>query len=258
MQEVVTLQELLVWGFGSIRVVALLLLLPPFSHNAVPIRARILLAVFVFALAVPDRSLALQAVQQGSLGVMGSVFSEALIGLGLGFAVRLVFAAFGLMGEFASIQGGLGAARVLDPSTGQTSVALAALFDLFMLVVFLAIDGHHAVLLAIAKSYTLLPLGSGGPSAQSFLEVARMGGDFFEIAVRLAAPVTVATFISNIALGILARVAPQLNLMMVQLPAHIAVTLAILALGAGTLMDSGVRSLEAWSEQAIRLFVGVS
>ena len=241
------LDEALAWSVASVRLVIFFLVAPVFGYSALPSRVRV-----AFAMAV---TLALAPVVPmpetgGLLSLGGVVAGEVLLGLALGFAARLLFAAFDLLGEFVSIQGGLGAAQVVDPASGSSSVALASTFGVFTLLIFLAIDGHHALLRAVAESYARVPVGAGGPSESAFLAVAGLGASIFELAVRLAAPFTIAMFVSNVAVGILGRVIPQLNLMMLQLPAHVALTLALLALGAGVIVRASSDELLRWPEIA--------
>ena len=243
---------LLTLPIASLRLLALFTTAPVFGHGAVAVRIRTAFALVVAWSLAP--ALAIEPAA-GALGWAGLVLGELLVGLTLGFAVRLVFAAFDLFGEFVSIQGGLGAASVVDPSSGASSLALASAFQAFMLLVFVAIDGHHDVLRAAALSYEVLPVGAGGPASLAFLDVVRLASGIFEIAVRLAAPVTVAMMLSNVAMGILGRAIPQLNLMMLQLPAHVVMTLGLLMLGAGSLIRASEQWITIWPTQVVNALV---
>lgn len=240
---------------GSVRILALFTAAPVFSHRAVPARVRVGLAVTVsvaIAPAIPTDA----ATGAGLLGLGGMFIQELVLGLALGFTVRLFFAAFDLLGEFISVQGGLGAATVLDPTSGASSLALATTFRVFTVLVFLAVEGHHDVLRAVAISYERFPVGGGLPDSEVFLAAARLGGDIFEIAVRFAAPVTVAMLVSNFGVGILGRSIPQLNLMMVQLPAHVAITLGLLLLASGALLTRMGDDFGVWTERSLGVLIG--
>lgn len=240
---------------GSVRILALFTAAPVFSHKTVPARVRAGLAAAV-ALAIAPNVPLEASVAQGLLGLGGVFFQEVVLGLALGFSVRLFFAAFDLLGEFVSIQGGLGAATVLDPTSGASSLALASTFRVFTVLVFLAVDGHHDVLRAVAHSYEILPVGGGLPDSEVFLGFARLGGGIFEIAVRFAAPITVAMLVSNFGVGILGRSIPQPNLMMIQLPAHVAITLALLLLASGALLTQMRDDLGDWTQRSLGVLVG--
>lgn len=236
-------------ALASVRLSALFISAPVFSHRAVPMRLRAALGLAVASLVAPDAPADLLESSGASLALL--VLREALVGLFLGFAAGLVFAGFDLLGEFVSVQGGLGAASVVDPASGSSSLALASTLRTFALLAFVAIDGHHEVLRAAVLSYEALPLASGAPSPLAFLELVRMGSEIFEIAVRLAAPITVAMLVSNLGMGILGRTIPQLNLMMLQLPAHVAFSLGLLMLGAGTLVEAAGDVIAPWPGRAL-------
>ena len=239
---------------ASVRVIAMFQIVPVFSHAGIPIRARTALAFAIVWLVAPEVPAELFAAP--SLALAAFVLQEAMIGLLLGFAASLLFAAFDLLGEFISIQGGLGAASVVDPSSGASSVALASTLHTFALLAFVALDGHLELLRAVALSYEHLPVGGGGPDVSAHLAVVRLGGAMFEIGFRLAAPIAVTMMISNLGVGILGRVIPQLNLMMLQLPAQVALSLGLVMLGAGHLMDATRQLAEPWPERVLRAVVG--
>jgi flagellar biosynthetic protein FliR len=243
-------------ALGSVRVLALLTAAPIFGHLAVPVRVRAALAPLILLAVGAPPALPFDPVQASPAALFLAAGAEVVIGVTLGFAARLVFAAFSLFGDFVSVQAGLGHARVLDPSTGSTSVALATLFDLFLIAIYLAIGGHLQLLEGVVRSFEALPVGGAGLGAEPFVQIALLGSRIFEIALRLAAPVTVAMMVSNAALGILARAIPQLNLMMLQLPAHVALGLVLLGLGSGSFVRAAARELEGWSQQVFGAMVG--
>jgi len=191
-----------------------------------------------------------------ALGVGMVAAREALIGAALGFATGLVFYGFDLLGEFASIQGGLGAAAVLDPSSGASSVVLSSLLQMVGLMVLLAMDGHHTMLRGLSLSFQRIPIGAPFPDVTRLGELAGLGALIFQVAVRLAAPITVAMLVSNTAVGMLGRAIPQLNLMALQLPAHVAVTLLLIGVGAGPLTSAMSRSLEDGMARALQVVLG--
>ena len=224
-------------GFGLVltRMLGVFFFAPLFGHTAVPVRVRLGLAVAVAWFTVATLELAPVALD-ASLAL--AVVREATIGFALGFAASLVFSGFALMAELASIQGGLGAATTLDPANGANSVVLTSFVGSVALLVFLTIGAHHELLRAVVLSFELLPPAGAGPVAAGLGGVAALGGGIFEVAVRLAAPFTAVMLVTNLAVGMLGRAIPQLNLMSLQLPAQIAITLLLLALGAGPFTEA--------------------
>src|SRR5690606_8448377 len=112
-----------------------------------------------------------------------------------------------------------------------------------------AVGGPEALVRALRHSFTSLPIGGGAPSAGSFLGLATLGAELFRLAVQLAAPVTVAMLLANLVLGFVGRALPEINLMALQLPAHVLVLLALLAAGATPLADVLAPLLAGWTER---------
>ncbi len=256
MSHTVAIDEILFWLLGSVRLLAVFSTAPIFGHRGFPVRGRVVLAMAVVWLLSPKSDFQPSTAAPVEFALV--LLWEVMAGAALGFATRLIFGAFSLFGEFVSVQGGLGAARVVDPSSGAPSVALASLFDFFMLMVFLAIDGHHEVLRAAALSYEMIPIGSGGPSVDVFQVVVTSAAMIFEVAVRLAAPITITMLVTNVALGILGRAIPQMNLMMLQLPAHVGILLGLVMLGAGSFIRFSANTLDEWAQTVLRAVAGAS
>lgn len=251
------LDDALAFSLAMVRLLGLFLVAPFFSHPLLPMRIRVALAfAATWATAELWGATPLPPLEIGP--AVGAVIHEVLVGATLGFATGLVFSGFALLGEFASIQGGLGAATVLDPSSGASSVVLTSMMQIFAVLLFLAVDGHHQLLQALALSFQQLPLGGVGETlgAEAFGAVAALGSLIFEVAVRLAAPITAVMLLSNVAVGMLGRAIPQLNLMALHLPAHVGVTLLILGLGAGPFSQAMVNTLASFTERAIAATLG--
>jgi flagellar biosynthetic protein FliR len=242
------------WLLSSVRLLALFAVAPLFGNLAIPPRVRLGLALVVAWAIAPAPPAG--AIQGDALHFAGLVVGEALIGVAIGFAAQLIFHVFGLLGEFLSTQGGIGAARMIDPTSGISSVALAVALQDVALLTYLGIGGHHALLRGAAESFARLPVGGSGPPAGAFLAIAGMGSVIYSAAARLALPVTVALLVTNAALGLLGRAIPQLNLMTLQLPAHVAGLLLLLALGATALIDETAALLLPWTGRAVGVVVG--
>jgi flagellar biosynthetic protein FliR len=222
-------------GLACIRLLALVLTAPVFGHVAIPLRVRAALAVvFAAALApaLPATPPALLTPEALALAALG----EALVGACLGITASLVLAALGLAAEVISVQGGIGAAALFDPTSGAASPALGKLASATALVVFLAVGGHHVLLEAAAHSFAVVPAGGSG-LAVLLEQTAALGAFVFETALRLCAPFTAALLLSNLTVGALGRLIPQLNLMSVQLPAQIAITFLLLTAAAAPLVN---------------------
>ncbi|MFT5695368.1 MAG: flagellar biosynthetic protein FliR [Myxococcota bacterium] len=247
----------------SIRLLAMLQTAPMFREQGVPVRIRTLLALVLAYMIGPggSDSLSGEALDWrawGILEVAGVVFVEASIGIIIGLTTYFVFIGFWMMGDFISTQGGLSAARVVDPSSGVSSTALAQAFNGIGMLVFLALDGHHQLIHLVALSFNEMPIGTAEVDTGAYLAFAQSASVMFEIAVRLSAPITVAIFIQNIATGVLSKSLQQLNLMVVQLPAHIGLLLLILGMGAGDFVHAIKDVLETSPGRVMAVVLGAA
>lgn len=241
---------------ASVRTLAMFMAAPIFGHNAVPIRIRVGLGLAFAVVSAPLAASADWTAASDGLPLAAAVANEALIGVSLGFGLRIIFMVFAPLGEVISIQGGLGAATVLDPTSGSSSPVLGSLLQAAGLVLFLAVEGHHALLRGLASSFDRLPLGESMLGGDQFSAITALGSTVFEVAVRLAAPLMVVMFVTNVGVGILGRAIPQLNLMAVQLPAQIGITLILLALAAAPLANAIIDALVGGSERALAAVMG--
>ncbi len=241
---------------GSIRVLVMMLAGPIFSHPALSARIRIMAALMIAWVAAPVGVDGLAGTDWDAITLASAVLVEVMIGLSVGVGSGLVFVGILQLGEFAAVQGGLGAARSIDPTSGASSVAIGVAFNTFAMLIFLVIGGHHDLIRGISLSFTALPIGGGLPSEDVFLAVARLGSVIWQIAFQLAAPITVAIFVQNIATGLLGRAMPQLNLLIVNLPLHVAMLLLIVGLGATDFIHAFKDIIEVWPSQVFDLVIG--
>ena len=225
---------LLAYFFPLARILALLAAAPPFSNAALSAQIRLIVGLAV-ALAVTPGLPATANIDPASGAGLLILAQQMLIGFAMGFALRLVFAAIDMAGTMIGMQIGLGFATAYDPqSTAQTPV-VSEFVGILALLVFLAIDGHLMVIATLAQSFTAIPVDvsitPGGIDPISWRNLAAAGGVVFSSGVFLALPLLVTLLIVNVALGVLGRVAPQLNLIVIGFPATIAVGFAALLTG---------------------------
>lgn len=213
-----------------VRVTTLLAVAPVFGDRVVPLKVR-LLAGLALALAllplVPPLPAAREATAAGLALLVGR---EVLLGLVLGLVASV--ALFGVLaaGQLIGLQMGFGIANVIDPSS-ESQVAVTAEFQhLLFLLVFLALDGHHVVLRALGATLERIPLGSFSLDGRALEAVARGSAEVFAVALRVGAPVVGFLFVTTLALGIVARTIPQLNVLVVGFPLQIAGGLVVLLL----------------------------
>lgn len=147
------------------------------------------------------------------LSLLLSIMGEVAVGVVIGLAARLLFVGISLAGEMAGVQMGLGIANVIDPQFPQQASVVAQFLELMTVLTFLTLHGHHAFLEAIWASFDSIPLGmfSGAAAAGAASVLVALFGKSLILAVKLSSPIMVAVLITNVAIGLLARVVPQLN-----------------------------------------------
>ncbi|MDR2614046.1 MAG: flagellar biosynthetic protein FliR [Candidatus Accumulibacter sp.] len=211
------------------RVFALLSAAPPYNNAGLPTRVRLILGL-VISLAITSTvgdSVTLPAVSPASGAGLLILAEQMLIGYAMGFSMRLVFGAIDLAGGTFSVQMGLGFATSYDPTSSSQTAVVSEMLGILVLLMFVGIDGHLMILSTLAQSFQVLPIGSL-PASASWSNLAKAGGIVFSSGLLLALPIIVALLITNTALGILARVAPQLNVIVIGFP--LTITLGFSAL----------------------------
>lgn len=211
------------WPF--VRILALLSTAPVFSASAVPIQVRVGLAAII-SVAIAPALPTLPAVHFLSGAGLVLLVEQIVIGTALGFAVTLIFSAVQFAGSVISLQMGLGFSSFFDPTTGVQVPTLSNFLNLVVLLFFLALNGQLLVLVVLMRSFTVLPVDPNlVVHATAWHLLAAAGAAVFSLGMAIAAPVLGALFLVNIALGVLSKLAPQLNLFVVGFPLLIGVGL---------------------------------
>ncbi|WP_022852806.1 flagellar biosynthetic protein FliR [Thermodesulfatator atlanticus] len=207
-----------------VRVGFLVAFMPVFGSRMIPLQVK---AAFVLVL-----SLVLTPYWKGHVIFPGSIWeygllalNEAALGICFAFLVRLIFAGVQFAGQLLGFQMGFGVANVLDPATGVQAPVLAQFAYLVALLLFLLTDMHHYFLLALGESLKVLPPGEIKTPAKVFLFLTLQGKKIFILGVKVLAPALAILLLIQIAMGIVSRFVPQINIMIVSFPLTIAVGL---------------------------------
>ena len=212
----------LLWPF--LRALALFTSLPVFGQRVVPTRVRIALAFFI-AVAAQATLPAMPAVALDSSAALMLAAQQVVIGLALGFAVRIVFAAVEMAGELVGLQMGLNFAGFFDPATATQTTGSGRLFGAMVALLFVVIDGHLAVIAALVQSFSAFPVGPDVLGWLRTLQPQTWGAELFQLGLWIALPLAGMLLFVNIVLGVISRVAPQINVFAVGFPITLAVGL---------------------------------
>lgn len=216
--------------FPMARVLGFVATAPLWSMAGLPRRIRLMLGLGITVAIVPVLP-AMPEVQPGSLAGLWILAQQMLVGLAMGFAAKIVFSAVDLAGEYISMQMGLGFATSYDPLNSSQTPVITEFLTLISLLVFLALNGHLLYVGTLAQSFTAIPVGAQALGTGSWLNLAELGSKIFSTGLLLALPVIVALMITNIALAVLTRAAPQLNIFALGFPLTLLGGLVALLIG---------------------------
>lgn len=225
--------------FGT-RIGGMMLVAPAFSATMVPRTVRVGLLVVLTVLLQPA---ALASLRVAPTLSATAFVSETLIGFAIGLGVALLVGAAETAGDVMAVQMGLSGASLLDPLDTTQAPALGTLTRLFATTLLLSLNFHTVMLGALADSAARFPVGVPVSLQGGALAVLQLGGTLFVLGVRFAAPVIAAVMIANVALAVLGRAAPQLNVLTVAFPLQI--TIGLFALLAA--LPAMARFFEGWT-----------
>lgn len=211
------------------RILALLSAAPVLGNTAIPTRVKIGLGVLVTLIVAPAIG-PLPNVEPFSPQGLLILGQQIIIGLAMGFAMRIVFSAVEMAGEIAGLQMGLGFATFFSPGSDGSTLVVGKFLGLLATLAFLSVDGHLLMLSVLTESFTVFPISAEPFAAGGWRMLAEWGGKIFEAGLGLALPVVTALLIVNLALGILTRAAPQLNIFAVGFPITLMVGMVALML----------------------------
>ncbi|MDD2711816.1 MAG: flagellar biosynthetic protein FliR [Simplicispira sp.] len=239
----------ILWPF--LRVLAVFSTAPLFSMRVIPMRAKIGLAFFV-ALCAQGVLVDQPVISLNGREALGAVAQQVAVGLAIGFAVRLVFSSVELAGEVIGLQMGLNFASFFDPSSNARISAVARFFGNMSMLLFIVINGHLMVLMAVVKSFESFPADGNFLQSLAQMRLYELGSSLFSSALWIALPMMALLLFVNMAMGIISRVAPQMNIFAVGFP----VTLTVGMLGIAATLPLLEQPVLTLMQQAIDLFGG--
>ncbi len=216
----------------GVRVVAFLVVAPPFAGRWVPARVKAMLAVALGLVTAPRAASAAgdaagSSIASGTATFLGDLLLQALVGLALGFLVSLVFAAVQSAGNLIDLFGGFQLAAAFDPLSMSNGAQFSRLYAMTATVLLFASDAYQVIIAGLARTFEALPLGTG-------LDLAVLGErltagltDMFVAALQIAGPLIAVLFLADVGLGLLTRVAPALNAFALGFPLKILLTISL-------------------------------
>lgn len=230
------------------RVGAVIMLLPAFSEESVPVQIRLVLALGMsmglYGLLAPH----VAPVVKGGADLPILVISEMLVGLAFGSIIKIMFSAAAIAGSMVTQQIGLSSALIMDPALGGQSPLLARLMGMAAVIVCMALGVHHLWIAGIVQSYTTFPVG-GMPPAADFAQLAvHATGEAMALGVSLAAPLILYGALFNLALGLSARVAPQIQVFFITQPLNLMLGIAVFSVTVGSMLTAFAAAMTAFMQ----------
>ncbi len=210
----------------------------------------VLLAVLIYpTLDIPALELRYRQHDYDSALILLSI-REVLIGLTFGFLTRCFLFCLSMAGDFISISMGLGSAQLYNPAMAQSGNVIEHFYTYIGILIFLAIGGHHSVIIALSRTFTTISVADLSFNFLIWKEVVLTVHDMLIVVIKIASPFLVTILISNIALGILGRFIPQINVQVTTMPVIILlgfglifISLPLLVMEMSGLLDSTMFTL---------------
>ncbi len=210
------------WPF--LRILGVFSAAPLLSARSVPLRTRIGVA-FVMAVCIQPALPTPIDLSLNSPQALGAVVQQLLIGLSIGLAARIVFAAIEMAGEIVGLQMGLNFAGFFDPSTGAQASTVGRFYGNTTMLLFVVLNGHLLLLQAVAASFATFPVGDGAWAALRAMRLHELGGLVFAYGLGIALPLIALLLFVNVVMGIISRIAPQMNVFAIGFPLTLSIGL---------------------------------
>ncbi len=233
------------------RILGFIAAAPILGHQSIPNRVKLGFGI-VLTLVIMPTVPALPSFEIFSLQGLLILVQQFIIGIAMGFAMRLVFVAIELAGHMIGMSMGLGFASFYDPQTEGQTTAISQFLVLLCMLVFLSLDGHLMFVTTIANSFTVMPIALDSPSIDA-MKIASWGSTIFSSGLLLALPVVTALLITNMALGILTKTAPQLNLFGIGFPITISIGFIVIAISLPTIVKPFEKMIEVGATHMLQV-----
>lgn len=253
--EIMTWLGAFFWPF--MRIGAMMLAAPVLGDQQVSVRIRLLVAVALTIGVMPAAGLAPEVAPLSAEGLMISL-QQVVIGMAMGLLAGMALQSASIAGEIVALSMGLGFANMVDPVTGQSTPVVSQFLIVTATLLFLTMGGHLMLIELLAESFRVVPVGTEGLASQEFRTIAGWGAQMYAGAVLIALPAVVLLLLVYLALGVMTRAAPQMNIFSVGFP--VTMLVGYLALMTLVLPSLPGRMAALWREafNAIGALLGMS
>lgn len=222
--------QILLFALILLRMLAFIISSAIFGSPSISTPIKVLLSIAISVVLYPTVQAANVDYSLISNEIMGLAARELIVGLALGFLTRLFFFAVTMTGDLVALSVGLSSAQLYNPMLGSHGNTIDQFYSTIGTLIFLVIGGHHMLLTGIAQSYQLVPVSSLSLNLRAFGDIALYGQTIIMMAIKMCAPVLVTIFLANMAMGILGRAVPQINVLVTSMPVTIMLGMAVVFL----------------------------
>lgn len=219
-------EPLVAYLLASVRIMAWLAVVPPFSGRTIPPMAKMVLGLGLAFAAVPDGD----RIPLDTFGLLINVATQVMIGVAMGFVTSLLIGAVAAAGSLVDVFGGFSLAQGFDPMSMNSNTVFGKFHQALATALLFATGGHLMVIGGLLKTFQYLPLGTSPDWSGADEVVLTAFGIFFTTAVQIALPMIAVLVIADLGLALMTKIAPQMQAMTVMFPVKIALTLLIVGL----------------------------
>jgi len=252
-----TLEHVLSLMLIMLRVGPMVFMMPVLGSSSVPVPAKALFTLASSLVLLPVADVPASLVPETATGLLALAATEFVFAGTMAFFARLLFAATDLAGQMVSVSMGMGMAGTMDPQFGTQVSLISYFWNILVILIFLAIDGHHVFFRVMAESFHWLRPGGLTLTDATFRGVVGGVAHMFVLAIQIMAPAAAALFLSHVAMGIIAKTVPQVPIMIVAMPLNIAIGFVFIALSLQYLLPLMVKNFGQLARQMALLGMGM-
>ncbi len=239
------------------RILGVMAAAPVFNHRSLPVKSKVGISIFLTLIIMPTLPPVPQFDVFSFQGLLLLV-QQIIIGVAIGFSMRLFLAAIQVAGQMIAMTMGLGFATFFDPQTQGQTTSITQFIMILTMLIFLSLDGHLLIITTVSQSFFTMPLSLTYEGIDA-MQIVVWGGHIFKLGLLLALPAVATLLIINMALGILTRTAPQLNLFGIGFPVTLSMGFLIIFLTMPgmvkpiqNLIEVGLNSAEIISQETTK------
>ncbi|MBX3016678.1 MAG: flagellar biosynthetic protein FliR [Bdellovibrionaceae bacterium] len=222
--------QIVAFALVLLRMIAFVVSMPLFGTQNVPVTVKVLLPLVLSFVLFPSLIIGVD----NSLPINGMIvayaFREVFVGLFLGFFCRLFFFAITVAGEIIGISSGLASAQIFNPALGTQTNVLEQFQTLLATLLFLGLNAHHVFFEGLIRSFAVLPIGQLTFNVAAAENLLRLTQQIMILGLQIAAPIVLSVFLANVAMGIIGKAVPQMNVLMTSMQITILITFAVMIL----------------------------